>query len=55
MKRGISAPSNRWWNREMKERRITVGREMRRGRSSEAAVRAKAELQKSIRLSNCRM
>jgi macrodomain Ter protein organizer (MatP/YcbG family) len=48
---GICARSKRWWNGEIKETRSALGREKRRGRRSEAAARAKAELQKSIRQS----
>jgi hypothetical protein len=44
----ICARSKWWWNGEMKERRSALGREKRRGRRSEAAARAKAELEKSI-------
>jgi len=36
----------RWLNGDIKERRSSLGREERRGRRSEAAVRAEAELQK---------
>ena len=51
----ICARSKRWWNGEIKERRSALGREKRRGRRSEAAARAKTELQKSIRQSKSRM
>jgi len=51
----ICARSKRWWNGEIKKRRSALGREMRRGRRSEAAARAKTELQKSIRQSKSRM
>jgi hypothetical protein len=44
----ICARSKRWWNGEIMERTSGLGREKRRGRRSEAAARAKAELQKSI-------
>jgi hypothetical protein len=52
---GICAWSKRWWNGEIKERRSALGREKKRGRRSEAAARAKAELQKSMRQSKSRM
>ena len=45
----ICTRSKRWWNSEIKESRSALGRGKRRGRRSEAAARAKAELQKSIR------
>jgi len=51
----ICARSKRWWNGKIKERRCALGREKRRGRRSEAAARAEAELQKSIRQSKSRM
>jgi len=44
----ICARSKRWLNGVIKERRRALGREKRRGGRSEAAARAKAELQKSI-------
>jgi len=43
----ICARSKSWWNGENKERRSALGREMRRGKRSEAAAEAKAELEKS--------
>jgi len=42
-------------NGEIKERRSASGIEKRRGRRSEAAVHAKAELQRSIRQCKSRM
>jgi len=51
----IWARSKTWWNGEIKERRSAVGREKRRGRRSEAAAHAKAELQKSISQLKSRM
>jgi hypothetical protein len=50
----IWARSKRGWNCKLKERRSTLGREKRRGKRSEAAARAKAEPQKSIRQSKSR-
>jgi len=47
----ICARSKRWWKGESKERRCALGREKRRGRRSEVAAHAKAELQRSIRQS----
>jgi len=44
----ICARSKRWWNGEIKERRSALGIEKRRGRRSEGAAYAKAELQRSI-------
>jgi len=44
----ICARLNRWWNSEIKEYRSALGREKRRGRRSEGAAHAKAELQRSI-------
>jgi len=45
----------RWWNGEIRDRRSALGREKRGGRRSEAAARAKEELQMSIRQSKSRM
>jgi len=50
----ICAQLKRWWNGEIKERRSALGREKRRGRRSEGAGHAKAELQRSIRQSMSR-
>jgi len=50
----ICARSKRWWNGEINERRSALGREKRRGKSSEAAAHTKAELQRSIRQSKNR-
>ena len=52
---GICPRSKRWWHSEIKERRSALRREKRRGRRSEVAARAKAELPKSIRQSKSRM
>jgi len=52
----ICAKSKRWWNGDIKARRKALGQEKRRrGRHSEGAARAKAELQKSIRKSKSQM
>jgi hypothetical protein len=51
----ICAGSKRWWNCEIKERRRELGRKKGSGRRSEAAARAQAELQMSIRQSKSRM
>jgi len=51
----ICARSKRWWNSEKRERGTASGREMRRGRRSEAGAHTKAELQRSIRQSKCQM
>jgi hypothetical protein len=51
----ICARSKTWWNADIKERRRMVRRERRRGRNSEEAALAKAELQKSIRQSKREM
>jgi hypothetical protein len=51
----ICARSKRWWNGEIKERSCALGREKRRGKRSEAAAHAKAELQRSIRQFKSRM
>jgi len=45
----ICARSKTWWNADIKNRRMAVGRENRRRRNSEEAARVKAELQKLIR------
>jgi hypothetical protein len=52
----ICTKSKRWWNGDIKARRMTLGHEMRnRGRHSEEAGRAKAELRKSLRKSKSQM
>jgi hypothetical protein len=52
----ICAKLKRWWNGDIKTRRKTLWQEnRRRGRRSEGAARAKAELQKSIRKSKSQM
>jgi len=51
----ICARFKRWWNSEIRERRSTLGREKSRGKRSEEAAHAKAELQKSISQSKSRM
>ena len=51
----LCARSKMWWNGEIKARRSALGRQKRSGRRSDAAARAKAELQKTIRLSKSRM
>jgi len=55
MKITICALWNRWWNGDIKGRRSALGRERRRGRWSEVAAHAKAELHWSIRQSQSRM
>ena len=44
----ICATSNRWWNADIKDRTRTVARERTRGRNSEEAALANAELQTSM-------
>jgi len=51
----IWANSKRWWNADIRERGKAVPTEMRRRRNSEAAAKAKAELQKSMRQSKRKM
>jgi hypothetical protein len=51
----IYARSKMWWNADIQKRRQAVGEEKRRRRNSEQAARAKAELQKSIRISSRKM
>lgn len=51
----ICAQSKRWWNCEINDRRSTLGREKWKGRRSEAAAHAKAELQRLIWQSKSRM
>jgi hypothetical protein len=50
----ICARLKSWWNSNIKQRRSELGREKGRGRKSEAAPRAKADLQKSIQHSKSR-
>jgi hypothetical protein len=50
----ICAKSKRWWNAEINDRRMAVGRENRK-RNSEEATRATPELQRSLRLSKSGM
>jgi len=52
---GICAKSKRWWNADIRERRMAVGRKKRRRRNLEEAAKAKAEFQKSIRQSKRKM
>jgi len=55
MKIRICAQWKRWWKADVRERRKAVGREKRRRRNSEAAAKAKAELQKLTRQSKRKM
>jgi len=48
MKIMICAKSKMWWNANIRERRMMVGRENRRRQNSDEAARAEAELHKSI-------
>jgi hypothetical protein len=41
----ICTKSKRWWNADIWERRMAVGRDKRRRRNSAEATKAKAELQ----------
>ena len=51
----ICAESKRWWNTDIREKRMVVGRDKRRRRNSEEAAKAKAEFLNFIRQSKRQM